>query len=1021
MQNKGLIRLFAILFGLVSIYQLSFTFITNKAEKNAKVYSEQKISSNVEDYADKRHKAVSHYLDSISNKPIFAGITYNTAKGKQLNKGLDLKGGISVILQISVNDLLRELSDHSTDPAFNKALAKADEGLKTSQDTYLHLFFEAFNKIPDAKLASPDIFANKKMSGEVTYNMTNEQVEKVLSKRVNESITSAFQVLRKRVDKYGVAQPNIQRLGNSGRILIELPGAQDIARAKKLLQSTAQLEFWHVYQNKDLAQFLQKADSKLASLNKQRKKTAEHAAEKGSTTKATDSTNTKEKDIEALLSNAEESDSANASLDSEHPLYSLIRGQGRENGPILAQFSVKDTAKVNTMLKTPQVRALLPANKKYARFAWGLVDKKTNTIGLYAIKSNKENIPDLNGSVVSDASQTFDQMSHPAVSLEMNAKGAKKWEKMTGKAYKNGTQIAIVLDNTVYSAPGVTTGPIAGGRSQITGDFNIDEAKDLATVLKAGKLPASASIVQIEVVGPSLGHEAVQSGMISFIIALFVVFLFMFFYYGKAGLFADIALAVNLLFIFGILAGLGAVLTLPGIAGIVLTIGMSVDANVLIFERIREELRQGKSQIAAIKDGFKNALSSILDSNITTALTGIILLVFGTGPVKGFATTLLIGICTSLFTAIFITRLSIDAYGTKGKPLIFSTPITKNWFSNVNINFTGKRKYVYVISSLAIIISLISISTKGLNQGVDFVGGRSYTVRFDHQMDSHKIEKELTATFGSAEAKVYGPSNQLKITTKYKVDEEGEAVDEEILHKLYKTLQSDLPKDLSFEKFTSSNTKKDVGVMSSIKVGPSIADNIKTSSFWAVIAALLGIFLYILFRFRKWQFSLGAVLALMHDTIIVIGIFSIFYGILPFSLEINQSFIAGILTVVGYSINDTVVIFDRIREYFGLHPSWGLKKNINRSISSTLGRTINTALTTLLVLLAIFIFGSAEIRAFMFALIIGVVVGTYSSIFVASPIMYDALKRQGDDILQEEVEKAKIASKIHKKRAISSK
>lgn len=1002
MHNKGLIRLFAILFGLVSIYQLSFTFITNKAHSDAEAYAEQKISKDVKDYADLRQEAESRYLDSVANEPIFAGVTYNTAKEKQLNKGLDLKGGINVILQISVKDILRELSNHSSDPAFNKALKQADEARKNSQDTYAELFFEAFNNIPDAQLASPDIFANKTMSNDVTFDMSNEEVESILQKRIDESISSAFEVLRKRIDKFGVTQPNIQRLGNSGRILVELPGAKDITRIKKLLQSTAQLEFWHVYQSEQFRGFFQEADAKLQRMQQGQNKTSE-GAEKDSVKTAADSTQAKEEDLEALLSSDEESDDEASSA---NPLLSLVKGFGREGGPILMEVALKDTAKVNSYLQNPQIRSLLSNELKYTRFAWGLPDDDTNLIGLYAIKSNKKNEPNLSGGVVTDATQTYGQMGGVVVSMEMNGKGAKIWEEMTGKAYKQGTQIAIVLDNIVYSAPGVTTGPISGGRSQISGDFTINEGKDLANVLKAGKLPASATIVQSEVVGPSLGHEAIQSGMISFIIALIVVLIFMIFYYGKAGIFADVALAVNILFIFGILAGLGAVLTLPGIAGIVLTIGMSVDANVLIFERIKEELRRGKSQIAAIKDGFGNALSSILDANITTGLTGLILLIFGTGPIKGFATTLLIGIATSLFTAIFVTRLFIDGYGKGGKKtLAFSTSITKNWFTNVHVKFIHKRKVAYIISGIAIVISLISLATNGLNQGVDFVGGRTYTVRFEHEINPTKVEQELVNTFRSAEAKTYGSDNQLKITTKYKVDQEGTEVDEEVAQKLFETLKPYLPENLTLDKFKTADEATNVGVMSSIKVGPTIADDIKRDSFWAVLGALIVMFLYILFRFRKWQFSLGAVVAVFHDTLIVLGIFSLTYGIMPFNMEINQAFIAAILTVVGYSLNDTVVVFDRIREYFREHNKWALSRTVNTALNSTLGRTVNTSTTTMLVLIAIFIFGAESIRGFMFALIIGIIVGTYSSLFIASPLMYDTVKKKGADLLKSQEDK----------------
>jgi SecD/SecF fusion protein len=597
--------------------------------------------------------------------------------------------------------------------------------------------------------------------------------------------------------------------------------------------------------------------------------------------------------------------------------------------------------------------------------------------------------------------------------MQMNGVGAKKWEEMTGNAYTNQSQIAILLDNIVYSAPGVTSGPISGGRSQITGDFTIAQGQDLANVLRAGKLPASADIIQAEVVGPTLGQEAIDSGILSFAIALLFVLLWMVFYYGKAGIFADVALVVNILFIFGILAGLGAVLTLPGIAGIVLTIGISVDANVLIFERIREELAKGKLQKDAIKDGFSNALSSILDANITTGLTGLILLVFGTGPIKGFATTLLIGIATSLFTAIFITRLFIDSYTRNGKSLPCSTTMTKNLFKNVNIDFLGKRKIAYVISGILLLVSLGSLFTNGLNQGVDFVGGRTYTVRFDKDVNATAVTEDLTAVFGSAEAKTYGGDNQLKITTKFKVDETGEEVDGEIEQMLYEGLQSNLPSGMTFEQFKEDDEGKVAGRMEYYKVSPTIADDIKKESFWAVLGSLIVVFLYILLRFRKWQFSLGAVTAVFHDVLLVLGIFSLTYKFMPFNMEIGQSFIAAILTVIGYSLNDTVVVFDRIREFFNEHPKWKMNKIINSALNSTLSRTLNTSMTTLIVLLCIFFIGAESIRGLIFALIVGVVVGTYSSLFIATPVFFDSVKKRGIDlaIKKQEEEDALLEAK----------
>ncbi|MFV8224867.1 protein translocase subunit SecDF [Christiangramia aquimixticola] len=984
MQNKGLIKVFAILFGLVCLYQLSFTFITNNVETDAEEFAVQKVGDDVEDYSALRDQAEAAYLDSIGNEEIVAGITYNGAKDKELNKGLDLKGGINVILQISVKDILSGLANDSQDPAFRKAIAQADAAQSDSQENYIDLFFESFNEIPNAKLASPDVFANKTLSDEINFNMSNQEVEPIIRRKIDESITSAFEVLRKRIDKFGVTQPNIQRLGNSGRILVELPGAKDISRVKNLLQSTAQLEFWHVYKSNELGNFLFQANNRLAEMKRSEKATTQE--EKDTTSASGDN------EIEELLADAEDSTQVETG---SNPILDLIVAPGFQGGPVIANFNVKDTAKVMDYLQMPQIRSLLPSQMRYAKFVWGVADAETQTTGLYALKGNRKMEPPLSGGVITDAQQTYDQLGRIAVSMQMDGTGAKIWEDMTGKASNEQSQIAIVLDNIVYSAPGVSTGAISGGRSEITGDFTITEGQDLANVLRAGKLPASADIIQSEVVGPSLGQEAIDSGIASFAIALVLVLIWMILYYGKAGIFADIALVVNILYIFGVLAGLGAVLTLPGIAGIVLTIGMSVDANVLIFERIKEELAKGKVQKDAIKDGFNNALSSILDANITTGLTGLILFILGTGPIKGFATTLLIGIATSLFTAIFITRLFIDGYGKNGKSLDFSTSLTKNLFSNMSIDFLKKRKVAYIVSGLFIVISIGSLFVQGLNQGVDFVGGRTYTVRFADDVNPTAVQNDLVATFGSAEAKTFGPDNQLKITTKYKVEEEGAEVDEEIQRSLYDGLQSYLPADLSYEEFVDGADDKTVGIMQSMKVGATIADDIKNASFWAVLGSLIVVFLYILLRFRKWQFSLGAVTAVFHDVLVVLGIFSLLYKVMPFNMEIDQAFIAAILTVIGYSLNDTVVVFDRIREFVNEHSTWPLGKTVNAALNSTLSRTLNTSLTTLVVLLAIFIFGGESIRGFMFALIVGVIVGTYSSLFIATPVMFDSVKKKG--------------------------
>ncbi|MDA9294251.1 protein translocase subunit SecDF [Flavobacteriaceae bacterium] len=982
MQNNGLIKLFAFLFGIVSIYQLSFTFIASNQEAKAKSYAEATIAEDQPDFIALRENVEAEYLDSIGSQSLYGFTSYNDAKGKELNKGLDLKGGINVILQISVRDILKGLADNTKNPIFNKALDEADLLQKNTDDPYVESFFAAFEDIKGTtNLADPDIFANRTLSDQINFEMNDEQVRPIIRRKIDESIISAFEVLRKRIDKFGVTQPNIQRLGTSGRILVELPGARDVERVKNLLQSTAQLEFWETFKNDQFFSFLSQANELVKEIEAAKPKET-----------ATDSNASA---IDDLLADVEAQDSITPSA--ANPILDLIRGYGYQGGPVLAQFSKKDMDVVKGYLDLPEVRRLLPQNLRYVNFAWGKPNPNADLVDLYLIKSNRDGVPPLSGGVIVDAVQTYSQLGQPAVSMQMDSKGARIWENMTGKAFKEGSNISIVLDDVVYSAPGVNNGAIAGGRSEITGTFTLNEAIDLANVLRAGKLPASAEIIQSEIVGPSLGKEAIQSGIYSFGIALIIVLLWMIFYYGSSGIYADVALALNILLIFGILAGLGAVLTLPGIAGIVLTIGISVDANVLIFERIREELRKGKGALKAVADGFNNALSSILDANITTGLTALILFIFGTGPIKGFATTLLIGIGTSLFTAIFITRLFVDGRLFKGKKVSFSTAATEGLFTNMKISFLQKRKVAYIISGVLVVLSLASLSINGLNQGVDFVGGRSYTVRFDQVMNPTEVEASLIETFGSAEAKTYGDDNQLKITTKYKIEEEGSSIDQEIYTKLYASLQSFLPEGLTFDAFVNGAEDKTVGIMSSIKVGPTIADDIKKNSYLAVIGSLIVVFLYILLRFRKWQFSLGAVAAVFHDVLIVLGIFSLTYSFMPFNMEINQAFIAAILTVIGYSLNDTVVVFDRIREYTNDHPKWSLSEKVNGALNSTLSRTLNTSLTTLLVLLAIFIFGGESIRGFMFALIVGVLVGTYSSVFIATPVMFDTQNKEEEN------------------------
>lgn len=985
MQNKGLIKLFAILFGLVSLYQLSFTFLANKVEDDAVAYSNER---NIENDARAKAKFERNYLDSVANKEIIdLGIgkyTYNDVKDKEMNLGLDLKGGINAILQVSVKEVLKSLSNESENIAFNTALENADERQKNSNLNYLDLFFEEFEKVAgDTKLSDPSIFGTRALSDKIAFNEANITVKETLQQEINSSIGTAFEVLRSRIDKFGVTQPNIQRIGNSGRIQIELPGAKDIERVTKLITSKAELQFWEVYTNAEVQNFLFAANAKVSEMLED------------DTTSSTQE-ETKKDDIDELL--GEEADSTKVQKNLFTYLFPNVAQSQQQLSSLVANARVLDTATVNNLLAKKEVRALLSPELKYVKFLWDYKSVKGNDgseiIGLYAIKGNRNDKPTIEGDVILDAGQVFDQLNKPEVSMTMNSSGTKQWAKMT--ADNVGNFVAVVLDDYVYTAPSVNQA-ITGGRTSISGgSMTIAEAEDIATVLKAGKLPATARIIQIEVVGPSLGQEAIDASFLSFGLAIILVLLWMILYYGKAGAYANIALIVNILFIFGVLASFNAVLTLPGIAGIILTIGMSVDANVIIFERIKEGLFKKKGLKQSVEEGFsiKGALSAIIDANITTLLTGIILYVFGTGPIKGFALTLMIGIATSLFTAVFITRLLIDSSINKGSNLTFNTSFSKGWFQNINVAFLNKRKIAYIISGAIILAGIASIFSIGLKQGVDFKGGRSYVVRFDQDMNATEVASTLKDVFGSApEVKTYGQANQLKITTVYKIEEEGTEVDEEVQNTLFTGLQPYLG-DTSYENFKPGFEKQGAGVMSFMKVEPTIADDIKTSALYAVFGSLIVVFLYILLRFRKVSFSLGAVIAVFHDVLIVLGVFSITYNFMPFDMEIGQSFIAAILTVVGYSLNDTVVIFDRIREFSGSYPNWKYSKVVDSALSSTLGRTINTSLTTLLVMLAIFLFGGDSIKGFMFALIVGVVVGTYSSLFVATPIMFDASKKE---------------------------
>ena len=1005
MQIKGAIRLVAILLTLICIYYLSFTVVTTSVKNDA------------EEYAQGNLEKEQAYLDSIANEEVynFLGIrqyTFREAQQREINLGLDLKGGMNVILEVQIEELIRSLANNSQDTVFRQALQRANEMQDQSQEDFITLFGRAFEELaPNARLAA--IFNTYELRDQIDYNSSNQDVLNVLREETQSAIDNTFNILRTRIDRFGVVQPNIQKLETTGRILVELPGVKDQERVKDLLQTTASLEFWETYENPQVYQYMQQANERIRQINEAREKLQQDTVQEGSLEEmmaeqsdqqqegeAADEDTTGE---ESLLQQIEEQDTSQLDTSAtqqqmaeQYPLFQVLqpmvnpRNNQLMQGPVIGVAHFTDTAQVNDYLQMDQVRSVFPRDME---FHWGVNPYQGAQSGeyypLYALKiTGRDGNAPLTGEVVTDArSQIGRDQATAEVSMSMNTEGAKTWARMT----KNNVNefIAIVLDGLVYSAPRVNQ-EIKGGQSSITGDFSVQEAKDLANVLKSGKLPARAEIIQSQTVGPSLGQESINSGLTSFFIAFIVVMLYMIFYYSrKAGLVSDIALLANMFFIFGILASLGATLTLPGIAGIILTIGMSVDANVLIYDRIREELRAGKGVKLAVKDGYKNAYSAIIDANVTTFLTALILYIFGTGPIKGFATTLLIGIMTSLFTAIFITRLIFERYLERQKQITYSTKITEGLFQNANFPFLPRRQTFYVVSSVLILISVVSLSTRGLNMGVDFTGGRAYIVRFDHPVSSVDIKNSLTDEFGhSPKVKVFGEDNQIKLTTKYMINQEGKEVDQQVVEQLYAGMQPFIEGDVSLEEFTTDYIK------SELKVGPTIAYDIKVQAIWAVLFALLLIFLYIFGRFRNWQYGLGALAALVHDVVIILGIFSIFYNIMPFSMEIDQAFIAAILTVVGYSINDTVVVFDRIREYVGLYPKRDRFNIINTALNSTLSRTFSTSLSTFVVLLTIFLFGGEVIRGFVFALLVGVIVGTYSSLFIASPVVYDTVHKK---------------------------
>ncbi len=1006
MQNKGLLTTFTILFALGCLFALSLTWFANQVENDAKEYANG--DSEIE-YA---------YLDSMASEEVYPviGYTYGELRTKMLNLGLDLKGGMNVTLEVQVEEVVRALSSFNKDVAFNKAIDDAKKMQHNNNQDFVTLFGQAYQtNNPSGKLSA--IFYTLDNKDELSPNATNEEVLEFVKTEADDAIERSFNVIRTRIGLFGSAQPNIQRLTGSDRILVELPGVKNKERVRQLLQGTAKLEFWLTWENREVYPMLEQIDTKLGKVLGGVKeevvdsnatdstKISEEAVADVIDTTVVDTSKGATDDLFSALDQKAVKDSSDTSLTKpgeqsfedyakEHPLFAVMRPaifQNPDNqqyeygkGPVVGFVAIKDTAKVNKLLAMKEIQSFIHPKLK---FLWTAkpYDEEGKFLQLLAIKiDSRDGKAALEGDVIVAASQQFDQFSgSPEISMTMNGEGANKWKILTGAHI--GESIAIVLDDLVYSFPTVN-GEIAGGQSSISGNFEIEEAKMIANILKAGKLPAPARIVEEAVVGPTLGHESINSGLTSFVIALLIVLAFMVFYYSRAGVASVIALIANMFFIFGVLASIPSLvaLTLPGIAGIILTIGMSVDANVLIFERIREELAAGKGVRLAVADGYKFAYSSIIDANVTTLLTGVVLWFFGTGPVEGFAKTLVIGIFTSLFTAIFITRLIFESRLNKNKPISFSTKLTEGAFKNINFGFLKNRKKFYIISGLIILAGIGSLVTKGLQYGVDFKGGRSYTVRFDSEVSTVDVASKLTAPFEHApEVKTFGDGNQVKIITSYMIDSQAENADNDVEAKLNDGLAQ---MGVKYE------------VMESQKVGPTIADDIKKDSLMSILFSLIIIFLYILFRFKRWQFGLGALVALFHDVLIVLSLFSLFYGILPFSLEIDQAFIAAILTVVGYSINDTVVVFDRIREYLGSYKKQEMGVVIDNALNSTLSRTINTSLSTIFVLAMIFFFGGEVIRGFAFALLIGIIVGTYSSLFIASPVMYDFVGKEKEKL-----------------------
>ena len=994
MQSKGAIKLVAILLAIACLWQLSFTAVTALQEKKAANYAEKAALaaqssaafSKVPEaeqayYLDSIRKEQNRvYIDSISNEKVYLGYTFKDVKAKEINLGLDLKGGMNVMLQVQLKDLVKAIAGGNSSPAFLQALDLATERSVSSREDYISLFAQAWKEVGGGQRLS-QVFGTYEMRDKIKPESTDDQVIDVIRSEAESAISNSFNVLRNRIDRFGVTQPSIQKLGNSGRILVELPGVKEPERVRKLLQGTASLEFWPTFQYQELQQYLVEANAKLAEILADE---TEEAVEAPAAPAAADSLLTAELN--------QENTAEMEAYRKQNPLFAVLQPSGWNGNACIGFAAGVDTAKVNKYLRMPQIAEIFPA-EFIPMWSVKPTDyiKNSNLYELVAIKStSRDGLAPLDGGAVTDARVDTDGTKgngSPYVSMTMNAEGANTWARLTKDNLKR--QVAIVLDGMVYSYPTVQS-EITGGNSQITGNFTMEDCQDLANVLKSGKLPAPATIIQEQVVGPSLGAESIRSGMISFILAFILVLIYMVLFYRGAGVAADIALLCNVLFLFGTLVSFGAVLTLPGIAGLVLTMGMAVDANVIIYERVKEELASGKGLGKAIADGYSNAFSAIFDGQVTTLLTGIVLFVFGSGPVQGFATTLIIGIITSVITSIFITRLIFEARVARGKNVTFESAATKNFLKNTNIDFIDKKKISYVLSGALILISLVSIFTKGFTYGVDFTGGRTYVIRFDQPVTAEAIREAAVVEFdGAVEVKQFGGESQMKVTTQYKNDQESTDVDAEVESKLYNAVKGFFAETITLDEFRSTLDNPN-GIISSDKVGPTIANDMKRDAIIAVLLSLLVIFGYIALRFKGWTWGLGGVVSLAHTAIIVIGFFSLFSGILPFNLDVDQTFIAAILTIIGYAINDNVVIFDRIREMVGLHPKAEFKETVNKALNATLTRTVNTSVTTLVTMLAIAIFGGESIRGLSVALCLGVVIGTYASIMIGTPIMYDA-------------------------------